>query len=179
MKEFKMNVSVFELTVPQFILSLQALKQVLSKGKALADQKKMTPSELFQSRLAPDQFPLGRQVQITCDVAKFCAARLTGSSAPSFEDSETTFEDFDQRVDKTIEFLRQFKAEQFVGYEKQKVTFPWYPNNFLEGHDYLIQHALPNFYFHLTTTYSILRHLGTDLGKADYLGKQNWKPESN
>jgi uncharacterized protein len=174
-----MNISVFEMTAPQFILSLQALKKVLSKGKIMADQKKMDAATLFQSRLAADQFPLGRQIQITCDVAKFCASRLTGLPAPSFEDKESSFEEFDARIDKTIEFLRQFKPEQFVGYEKRKVTFPWYPNNYLDGHNYLVQHAIPNFYFHLTTTYSILRHLGADLGKADYLGNQNWKPDSN
>jgi len=174
-----MNISVFDVTVPQFILSLKALKVLLSKGKAMADQKKMTPSELFQSRLAPNQFPLGKQIQITCDVAKFCAARLTGIAAPSFEDNESTYEEFETRIDKTIEYLSQFKAEQFVGYEKRKVTFPWYPKNYLDGHSYLVQHALPNFFFHLTTSYSILRHLGADLGKADYLGNQNWKPDSN
>ncbi len=174
-----MNISVFEITVPQFILSLQALKGVLSKAKAMADQKKMTASELFQSRLAADQFPLGRQMQIACDVAKFCASRLTGVAAPSFDDKEATFEDFENRIDKTIEYLRQFKPEQFAGYEKRKVTFPWYPNNYLDGHNYLVQHAIPNFFFHITTTYSILRHLGTELGKADYLGNQNWKPDSN
>ncbi|MBY0385698.1 DUF1993 domain-containing protein [bacterium] len=174
-----MNISVFEVTVPQFILSLQALKKILSKGQILADQKNMSLQTLFQSRLAPDQFPMGRQVQIACDVAKFCVARLSGQSAPSFEDNETTMEDYLQRIDRTVEYLQQFKPEQFVGYEKRKVTFPWYPNNYLDGHNYLIQHAIPNFYFHITTTYSILRHLGADLGKADYLGNQNWKPDSN
>lgn len=174
-----MNISVFEVTVPQFILSLQALKNIIKKGYLLVDQKKIDSTSLFQSRLAPDQFPLGRQIQITCDVAKFCASRLTGVPAPSYEDNETTLEEYLHRIDKTIEYLRQFKPEQFQGYEKKKVTFPWYPGNYLEGHNYLVQHAIPNFFFHITTAYSILRHLGAELGKADYLGNQSWKPESN
>ncbi len=174
-----MNISVFEITVPQFILSLQALKKILQKGHALAESKRMDSQTLFQSRLAPDQFPMGKQVQIACDIAKFCAARLAGTTAPSYEDSETTYEEFLSRIDKTIEYLRTFTPEQFVGYEKRQVTFPWYPGHYLDGHSYLVQHALPNFYFHITTTYSILRHLGADLGKADYLGNQSWKTDSN
>lgn len=174
-----MNISVFEMTIPQFILSLQALKKILIKAQSFTDQKKMDDPTLFQSRLAPDQFPLGRQVQIACDVAKFCASRLTGESAPSYEDNEAKMEDYLKRIDLTIDYLRGFKPEQFVGYEKRKVSFPWYPENYLDGHNYLVQHAIPNFFFHLTTPYSILRHMGVELGKADYLGNQNWKPDSN
>jgi uncharacterized protein len=174
-----MNISVFEITVPQFILSLNALKKILTKAQALADTKKMETATLLQLRLAPDQFPLGRQVQIACDVAKFCAARLSGQQAPNFEDNEVTLDDYRARIDKTIEYLRTFKPEQFAGYEKRKVSFPWYPGHYLDGHNYLVQHALPNFFFHVTTTYSILRNAGADLGKADYLGQQNWKPDSN
>ncbi len=174
-----MNISVFEVTIPQFILTLQALKKVLAKAQGLADNKKMDLQTILQARLAADQFPLGRQVQIACDVAKFCAARLSGQVAPSYEDTESNLQDYSARIDKTIDYLRTFRPEQFGGYEKRKVSFPWYPGNYLDGHNYLVQHALPNFFFHTTTAYAILRHLGADLGKADYLGNQNWKPDSN
>jgi hypothetical protein len=172
-----MNIPVFEVTVPQFILSLSALKDLLKKGYEYADSRGIDMNVLFQSRLAPDQFPLGKQVQIACDVAKFCASRLTGVAAPSFEDDEKSLNDYVARIDTTIEYLRQFKPEQFQGYERRKVTFPWYPGHFLDGHNYLVQHALPNFYFHVTTAYGILRFNGVELGKKDYLGSQNWKAE--
>jgi uncharacterized protein len=172
-----MNISIFEMTIPQFILTLTSVKKILVKAGTFADQKKMTNEELLKARLAPDQFPLGKQIQIACDVAKFCASRLTGEQAPSFDDSEKTVEELCLRIDKTIDYLRQFKPEQFMGYEKRKASFPWYPGHYLDGHNYLIQHAVPNFFFHVTTAYSILRFLGVELGKADYLGNQNWKAE--
>jgi len=172
-----MNISVFELTVPQFILSLNGLKDILRKGQAYADGRKIEMSVLLQSRLAPDQFPLGKQVQIACDTAKSCAARLAGLTAPTFEDSEKTVEEFLDRIDRSVEYLREFKPEQFQGYEKRKISFPWSPGHFLDGHNYLVQHAIPNFYFHLATAYSILRFNGVDLGKKDFLGDQNWKTE--
>lgn len=172
-----MNIPVFELTVPQFISSLTALKAILVKGNEYADSRQIDMRVIFDSRLAPDQFPLGKQVQIACDTAKFCVSRLTGTTAPSFEDSEKNLADYALRIDRTIEFLRQFKAEQFHGYEKRIVTFPWYPGHYLDGHNYLVQHAIPNFYFHVTTSYSILRFNGVELGKKDYLGSQNWKAE--
>ncbi len=172
-----MNVPVFELTVPQFILSLTALKGILQRAHEYADARQIDMKVLFQSRLAPDQFPLGKQIQIACDTAKFCAARLTGTTAPSFEDNEKTLSEYFHRIDQTVDFLRGFKPEQFQGYEKRKATFPWYPGHFLDGHNYLVQHAIPNFYFHVTTAYSILRFNGVELGKNDFLGSQNWKPE--
>lgn len=172
-----MNLSVYDLTVPQYKLTLKALKKVLHKGKTFADTKKIDMSVLFQSRLAADMFPLGRQIQIVCDGAKFGVARLTGLEAPKFEDNEKTFEEFTARIDKTIAFLETVKAEQFQGYESKKITFPWHPGKWMDGKTYLVQHSLPNFYFHLTTAYDILRHIGVDLGKSDYLGEQNWKSE--
>lgn len=172
-----MNVSVYDLTVPQFILSLQALKGVLHKAQQFAERKKIDMSVLLQTRLAPDQFPLGKQIQITCDGAKFCASRLTGIEAPRFEDKETTLDEFMTRIDKTITFLQTITPGQFEGYEKKTARFHWRPGFYMEGKNYLIQHAIPNFYFHLATAYSILRASGVDLGKADYLGAQDWKNE--
>lgn len=172
-----MDIRVYDLTVPQFILSLEALKGVLKKAEAHATAKKVEPSTVFGLRLIADQFALGRQVQITCDGAKFAAARLSGKEAPKFEDNETSFEQFYTRIDKTITYLKTFKAEDFAKFREVKAVFPWYPGKSLDGANYLVQHALPNFYFHLATAYDILRANGVELGKADFLGKQAWKSE--
>lgn len=173
-----MNVSVYDITVPQFVRELTALKAILHKAGEFAEKKKIQPEVLLQTRLAPDQFPLSRQIQITSDGAKACAARLTGIEAPVFEDKEQKLEEFMVRLDKTITFLKTVKAESFAGYEKRTARFPWNPGYFMDGHTYLVQHALPNFYFHLTTAYSILRASGLELGKADYLGKQDWQKDA-
>lgn len=170
-----MDVQVYDLTVPQFIRSLEALKGVLRKAQAFAETKKIDPSVLLQSRLIADQFPLGKQIQITCDGAKFCYSRLSGKEAPKYEDNETTLDQYMQRIDKTVAFLRTAKAEDFAKYRDTKASFHWNPGKWMDGHTYLVQHAVPNFYFHLTTAYSILRANGVDLGKADFLGAQDWK----
>lgn len=172
-----MNLSVYEMTTPQFVLGLQALKGILRKAQAFAEMKKIDATVLLQTRLAPDQFPLMKQIQVTTDVAKGCAARLSGAEAPVFEDKEQTLDEAFQRIDKTIAFLQKFKVEDFKDYESKTVRFPWHPGKHLTGKDYLIQHAVPNFYFHLVTAYSILRASGVDLGKADFLGSQNWKAD--
>lgn len=168
------NVTVYDLTVPQFIMQLEALKGVLKKAQAWAEPKKVDMSVLFGMRLVPDQFPLSRQIQIACDGAKFCVTRLTGKEAPKFEDNETTVDQFMARIDKTVAFLKTTKPEDFNGFESKVISFPWYPGHHMKGKDYLISHALPNFFFHVTTAYAILRENGIDLGKADFLGKQNW-----
>lgn len=172
-----MKIAVFEVTVPQFILTLSALKSLLKKGHDYTEARQIDMAVVFESRLAPDQFPLGRQIQIACDTAKFCVSRLTGSEAPGFADDEKTYPDYIDRIDRTIDFLQTFKPENFHGYETKKVSFAWYPGHYLDGHNYLVQHAIPNFYFHITTAYSILRFNGVELGKKDFLGEQNWKAE--
>lgn len=172
-----MQVSVYELTVPQFIRSLNALKGVLHKAQQYAEKKKIDMPVLLQTRLAPDQFPLAKQIQITCDGAKFCVSRLTGGEAPRFEDKETTLDEFMARIDKTVAYLQTIKPEQFEGYEAKTVRFPWRPGFYMNGKNYLVQHAIPNFNFHLTTAYSILRANGVELGKADFLGAQDWVAE--
>lgn len=170
-----MHISLSQLTRDQFITSLTALKGVLKKGHDFAQAKKIDFSVLLQTRLAPDQFPLVRQVQIATDNAKGCVARLAQLENPKFEDNEATYEQLMARIDRAIDFIKTAKPENFQGYEKQTVEFPWYPGKFLKGEDYLVQHALPNFYFHLTTAYAILRSSGVDLGKGDFLGQQNWR----
>lgn len=172
-----MSLSAYDLTVPQFLRSLNAIKGLLHKAAAYSEKKKITPQVLLQSRLAPDQFHLGRQIQIACDNAKGCVARLSNTDAPVFEDTESTLEEFIARVDKTIAFVKQINPDQFTKFEQSTIRFPWYPGKHMDGKTYLIQHALPNFYFHMTTAYSILRANGVELGKGDYLGAQDWKAD--
>lgn len=173
-----MQITVFEITVPQFILTLKSVKNLLIKAGHYAENKGIEPHVLLQTRLAPDQFALGKQVEIACDVARFCVARLTGLEAKQYQNELKTFSDYVHRVEETIQFMQTIEPNQFKGYETRKVTYPWYPGHYLDGHDYLVQHALPNFYFHVTTVYGILRFAGVDIGKADYLGEQNWKREN-
>ena len=132
-------------------------------------------SVLLDARLAPDMFPLSKQIQIVCDNAKMSVARLTGISAPVFEDNEKSFDEFVNRINKTMAYLEGIKPENFTGYDKRTAEFPWLPGSYLEGKDYLVNYALPNFYFHLSMAYAILRFNGVDLGKVDFLGELNWK----
>lgn len=166
--------STYELTAPQLKLMLKNLKNILNKTKKWAEPKKIDMGVFLQTRLAPDMFPLSRQIQICTDIAKGCAARLTLQKAPTFEDTEQTLDQFIDRIDKTISYLETVKPEQFNDYKSAVVEFPWNPGKVLKGQDYLIQHAIPNFYFHLTTAYAILRANGVNLEKADFLGEQNY-----
>ena len=170
-----MNLTVHEILVSQFSRSLEALKSVLQKGHAYADHKKIDFTVLLQTRLVPDQFPLSRQIQIASDSAKMAAAKLAGITPPVFEDKEQTYDEFVARIDKTIAFLRTIKPEQFSDFEKRTITFSFRPGGHFEGRAYLVQHAIPNFYFHMRTAYDILRASGVEIGKADYLGNQDWK----
>jgi uncharacterized protein len=165
---------IFEIAVPQFTRTLTALKGSLKKAAMHADQKKFDVNTFFEMRLAPDQFHLGRQIQIATDNAKGFAFRLSGKTAPVFEDKEKTYQEFDQRLDKTIQLLAQFKPGDFEGWQSKRISFPWYPGKELGAKDYVITHALPNFYFHTAMAYAILRENGVDLGKADFLGQQPW-----
>jgi hypothetical protein len=170
-----MQVTVYDLVVTQFVSELNALKGILKKANAFADSKKIKFDVILNLRLIPDQFAFVRQVQIVTDTAKGACSRLAGDKAPVFEDTETTYEQLQQRIDNTIAYCSGFKPEQFNGFDKTRVEFFWNPGKHLEGRDYLVQHAIPNFYFHLTTAYSILRANGVELGKGDYMGQQNWK----
>ncbi|MFN3453642.1 MAG: DUF1993 family protein [Pseudobdellovibrio sp.] len=170
-----MNIQVFEITVPQFILTLNALNNILDKAIKYAEDKKVQPSILTNLRLAPDMFPFYKQIQIATDSAKGCVARLTGINSPVFEDKEQNLNELKERIQMTLNYLEGIKPEQFNGYETKKIELPWVPGKYLSGNDYLVQHALPNFYFHATTAYALLRSNGLDLSKGDFLGKQNWK----
>lgn len=161
---------LYEATVPTFIKLLGNLQLFLEKGAQFASEKKFDVDVLLQARLAPDQFHLTRQVQIACDAAKFCAARLTQRDAPAFEDQEKTLSELRERIEKTIQYLKGFTADDFNGAESRRISQARWESKTLSGSEYVHQVALPNFYFHVTTTYAILRHNGVNLGKADFLG---------
>lgn len=162
---------IFQMTVPLQIKGLQSLLGQLKKLAIHADQKKYDPSVVLQARLAPDQFPLMRQIQIACDTAKLAAQRITGREGVSFADDEKNLTEIRNRVEKTIEFLQSFSPQDFQGKDEKLITTPRWEGKSLIVIDYCLHHVIPNFYFHLTTAYAILRHNGVELGKADYLGE--------
>jgi uncharacterized protein len=167
-----MSLSMYQASVPVFVRGLTNLRQILRKARNHAEAKKIEPAVLLASRLYPDMHPLTRQVQIASDAAKFCAARLAGAEPPSFEDTEATFDELEARIDKTIAYVSEIAAAQIDGSEERLVKLKL-PGGAIElkGAAYLLGFALPNFYFHVTTAYDILRHNGVELGKFDYLGQ--------
>jgi hypothetical protein len=173
-----MQHNVNDIIVNQFTRSLKALKNILKTAEAHATERKFDPNLFLDMRLAPDMFPLVRQVRFVSDTAKGAVSRLSGKTAPVFEDNEKTMEELINRVQRTIDYVAEFKKETFADYKTKKVSFPFYPGVHLTGEDYLVQHAIPNFYFHISTTYSLLRASGVKIGKQDYLGEQNWLKES-
>jgi hypothetical protein len=165
----------YELTVVQFTKMLQNLDGILEKASAYADSKKFDFEVLLQSRLAPDQFPLLRQIQIACDTAKLGVSRLTGKEAPFHDDKEKTLPEIRKRIQEVASYLESVSPKDFQGAEERKISQPRWEGKYLTGHEFLIQHAIPNFYFHLTTAYSILRNNGVDVGKKSYLGEMPFK----
>ena len=166
-----MTLSMYQASVPTFIHSLQNLSKILGKAIAYAEAKKIEPSVLVNARLAPDMFPLSRQVQIASDVVKGGAGRLAGVEVPSFPDTESTLEELQGRVQKTIAFLQSIKPEQVDGSEARDIALKVGGNDLrFKGQDYLLGFVIPNLYFHVTTTYAILRHNGVEIGKKDFLG---------
>ena len=166
-----MSISMFQASVPTFIHMLNNLSAILEKAVAYADAKKIDQSVLVNARLAPDMFPLSRQIQIATDVVKGGVARLAGVEIPSYADNETTFAELQERIAKTIAFLQTITAAQVDGSEEKDINLKvgGYELNF-KGQGYLLNFVIPNLYFHITTTYSILRHNGLDIGKKDFLG---------
>lgn len=162
--------NLYDASVPQFIRVLTQVQRWLDKAEAHAAQKPFDIEALLQARLAPDQFPLARQIQATCDQAKLNVARLAGVAAPSFEDNEKTLGDVRGRIDKTVACLESVTPEQLEGAEDRMCAVPWLPGKGILGKDLLTTGALPNFYFHASHAYAILRHNGVELGKVDFLG---------
>jgi uncharacterized protein len=166
-----MQISMYQASVPVFIRMLTNLVAILEKATAHAEARKIDPSVLLNDRLFPDMFPLIRQVQIAADMAKAGPARLAGLQSPSFEDTEKTFPELIERVRRTVAFLEMLTPEQIDGAEERSVTWPTRgTTRTLPGLQYLLNHVVPNVYFHITTTYNILRHNGVELGKQDFLG---------
>jgi hypothetical protein len=170
---------LYDITVTQFTKMLQNLEQCLDKAAAFADAKKIDAQVLLTSRLAPDQFALMRQIQIACDTAKTGVSRLTGKEAPAHADDETTLAEAKVRIGKVIAYLKTFSASDFAGADQRHISQPRWAGKYLTGYEFALQHAIPNFFFHVTTAYAILRHNGVELGKKDYLGPMPFKdPEA-
>ena len=165
--------SLYAASVPQLSKMLQNLDAWLDKAAAHAKAKNFDPNVLTEARLAPDQYPLTRQVQGACDAAKFAAARLTGKDAPSHPDNEKTIEELKQRIRKVVDYLATYQEKDFDGAKERVVSLPFLEGKVVSTGDYLNEMALPNFYFHVTTAYAILRHNGVDLGKRDFIGSMN------
>jgi len=166
-----MSISMYQASVPVFDKLLGALSAILAKASSWAETRKIDQPVLINARLAPDMFALSRQVQIACDFAKGAGARLAGLEPPKYEDNETTFAELRARIDKTRKFMATLSAAQIDGSEERVIKLKIAGKDMeMKGLEYLLYTAMPNFYFHYTSTYAILRHNGLDLAKKEYLG---------
>lgn len=167
-----MTMSMYQASVPVFIRMLNNLDHILKKGEEYARVKNFEPEILLNSRLAPDMFPLSRQIQIATDIARRGVARLIDDDVTSVPDDEKTFADFHDRIANTVAYLSSIQPEQVDGTENKKLTVKVRGNSIeFTGIRMLLDFSIPNLFFHVTTTYNLLRHNGVDLGKADFLGE--------
>jgi hypothetical protein len=165
-----MKTSLYTVTIPVFIKNIERISGILDKAVAhLAEQEEGDEAALLATRLAPDQFPLVKQVQLLSDTAKGFAPRFTDTAPVPMEDTEATIAELKQRLEATLTLLREVKPEDIDGKEDTVIRIKWFPGKHLTGFDYAFDYALPNFFFHMTTAYSIMRHAGVTLGKADFL----------
>ena len=163
---------MYDASVPIFIQFLTGLGSILHKAEAFVQSRKIDPEALLQARLYPDMYPFTRQVQLSCDFGKGAGARLAGIPVPSFPDEEKSFEELHARIRKTTDFLRTLKKDQFADAAERTVTLKVGGQEMsFKGADYLNRFALPNFYFHMTTAYALLRHNGVELGKMDFMAR--------
>ncbi|MGB3025304.1 DUF1993 domain-containing protein [Paradevosia shaoguanensis] len=166
-----MTLSIYRASVPLYIRGFSQLAGIMDKAEANAAARKIDLSVLVNSRLAPDMYPFSGQIQRASDTAKGTIARLAGVEIPSFPDDEVTFEDLRARIAKTMDFIKSVPESAFDGADTREITLKLRDRDMtLSGADYLLDRQLPNFYFHITTAYAILRHNGVDIGKRDYLG---------
>jgi len=166
-----MPISMYQASAPRFVHMLNNLSAMLDKAQAHAEAKKLDPAALTTFRLFPDMFPLLRQIQVACDVAKGTVARLAGVDVPKHEDTEQTFDELKARIAKTVAFINTIKPEQIDGSDDKDITVKLGKQEYrFKGMQYLLNWAHPNFYFHATTAYNILRHNGVELGKKDFVG---------
>jgi uncharacterized protein len=163
---------IFDASVPVFVHFLNGLASVLRKAEAHVQAKKLDPNAFLTARLFPDMFTFTKQVQLACDFAKGTSARLAGVTPPNHADDEKTFDELHARIRKTIDFLRGLNKEQFAEAETRPITFKAAGKDMtIKGAQYLSNVGLPNFYFHVTTAYGLLRHNGVEIGKADFLAR--------
>ena len=165
-----MPISMYQASIPALVRMLGNLSSILDKASEHAEAKKIDPSILVNARLSPSMYPLSRQVQIATDLAKGCGARLAGIEVPSYQDNEATFAELQARIAKTIEFLSGISAEQVDGSEELAISLKFGRELHFLGQPYVLDFVLPNFYFHVTTAYAILRHNGVELAKMDFTG---------
>jgi hypothetical protein len=168
-----MSLSMYQASIPVFIRMLHNLNEILKKAESHATAKRIDQAVFINARLAPDMFPLSRQVQIATDSVKGCAARLSGVEIPSYADTETTFAELKARINKTIDFLKTVSAKQIDGSEEKAINLKVGGMELsFSGQVYLLNFVTPNLYFHITAAYAILRHNGVEIGKMDFLGKE-------
>ncbi len=161
--------NIYSYTVPLFTKLLKGLKTVLGKAEKHAKDLNLSEESILSDALAPDMFPLKKQVQIACDNAKGLVSRLTQNENPVHPDSEVTFAELQSRIDTVLEMLELVTAKDFDGAEKLKITLPYFPGKYMMGDEYAIDYALPNFVFHVTTAYAIVRKNGVQIGKSDFM----------
>jgi uncharacterized protein len=167
-----MSLYAFHLEIRKLLGNMETW---LDKATAHATVKKYDPNVLLQSRLAPDMFPLVRQFQSVCDQAKYAAGRATGKDIPAHPDTEQTFDELRKRISAVLSYLDGFTARDYEGSDDRTVSLPRWEGKSLTGTVYFVEHALPNFFFHLTTVYAILRHNGIEIGKRDFLGALSYR----
>ncbi len=166
-----MTISMYQASVPRFVNILGNLSAILDKAQLHVDAKKLDPAALTSYRLFPDMLPMSKQVQIACDTAKGVVARLAGMEIPAYEDNEKTLAELKARIAKTVAFIQTVTPAQIDGSEDKEIVIKRGDKETrYKGMQFLLGHALPNFYFHVTTAYNILRHNGVEIGKRDYLG---------
>jgi len=166
-----MKISMYSMSVETFLPMLGTLSSLLDKGLKYAAEKKFDPGVLVNARLAPDMLPMSRQIQIACDMAKSASSRLAGQEPPRMEDNESTIEELRTRIARTIDHLKSIPASAIDGSEDRDIKIPMRERTLeMKGLPFLRTWALPNFYFHVVTTYAILRHNGIEIGKRDFLG---------
>ena len=167
-----MTISMYQASTPRFAAMLRNLSTLIDKADAHCAAKKIEPAAITTARLYPDMFPFTRQVQIACDTAKGAVARLAGAEVPRHEDTEQSFAELKARIAKTLDFIESIGAGKIDGSEDKEIVLQMRSGERrLKGMQYLLGSAYPNFYFHITTAYNILRHNGVEIGKTDFLGK--------
>lgn len=168
-----MSLSLYDVTVPVFLRAFANLSEILEKGRTFADQNGMPHAELLEARLFPDMAPLTGQIQRASDTAKFVGVRVGQVETVSMEDNEKSFNDLQSRIAATVAFLKAIPADSFAGREEAQVELrTGGGTKTFTARDYVLGFAIPNFFFHVTTAYDILRHKGVPLGKLDYLGRE-------